>query len=73
MTKDIMIGVDLAKNVFQLHAVSMTGQPKFCKKLSRSGFAKFMGQHTPSVVVMGLAGVHIIGPARWSGLVMKLS
>jgi transposase len=56
MTKDIMIGVDLAKNVFQLHAVSMTGQPKFCKKLSRSGFAKFMGQHTPSVVVMEACG-----------------
>ena len=34
MTKDIMIGVDLAKNVFQLHAASMTGQPKFRKKLS---------------------------------------
>ncbi len=24
--KDTMIGVDLAKNVFQLHAASMTGQ-----------------------------------------------
>lgn len=51
-----MIGVDLAKNVFQLHAVSMTGQPKFCKKLSRSGFAKFMGEHTPSIVVMEACG-----------------
>ena len=52
----MMIGVDLAKNVFQLHAVSMTGQPKFCKKLSRSGFAKFMGEHTPSIVVMEACG-----------------
>lgn len=51
-----MIGVDLAKTVFQLHAVSMTGQPKFCKKLSRSGFAKFMGEHTPSIVVMEACG-----------------
>jgi len=25
MTKDVMIGVDLAKNVFQLHAASLTG------------------------------------------------
>jgi len=32
VTKDIMIGVGLAKNVFQLHAASMTGQPKFRKK-----------------------------------------
>ncbi len=31
-----MIGVDLAKAVFQLHAASMTGQPKFRKKLSQS-------------------------------------
>jgi hypothetical protein len=30
-----MIGVDLAKAVFQLHATSMTGQLKFRKKLSR--------------------------------------
>ena len=51
-----MIGVDLAKNVFQLHAVSMTGQPKFCKKLSRSGFVKFMGEHTPSIVVIEACG-----------------
>lgn len=32
--KDTMIGVDLAKNVFQLHGASMTGQLKFRKKLS---------------------------------------
>ncbi|ETI62929.1 hypothetical protein C100_15285 [Sphingobium sp. C100] len=31
-----MIGVDLAKSVFQLHAASMTGEPKFRKKLDTS-------------------------------------
>ena len=56
MTKDIMIGVDLAKNVFQLHAASMTGQAKFRKKLSRQSFPKFMAEQPPSVVVMEACG-----------------
>ena len=56
MTKDIMIGVDLAKNVFQLHAASMTGEPKFCKKLSRRSFSRFMAEHLPAVVVMEACG-----------------
>ena len=56
MTKDTMIGVDLAKNVFQLHAASMTGQPKFRKKLSRQNFLKFMAEQPPAVVVMEACG-----------------
>lgn len=56
MTKDTMIGVDLAKNVFQLHAASMTGQPQFCKKLSRQSFTRFMAEQPPTVVVMEACG-----------------
>lgn len=56
MTKDTMIGVDLAKNVFQLHAASMTGQPRFCKKLSREKFRSFMAEQPPAVVVMEACG-----------------
>lgn len=51
-----MIGVDLAKNVFQLHAASMAGQLQFRKKLSRQSFAKFMAEHPPAVVVMEACG-----------------
>ncbi|WP_417426903.1 IS110 family transposase [Hoeflea sp.] len=51
-----MIGVDLAKAVFQLHATSMTGQLRFCKKLSRQSFLKFMAEHPPAVVVMEACG-----------------
>jgi len=51
-----MIGVDLAKNVFQLHAASMAGQPQFRKKLSRQSFGKFMAQQPPAVVVMEACG-----------------
>lgn len=51
-----MVGIDLAKNVFQLYAASMTGQPKFRKKLSRQSFLKFMDDQPPAVVVMEACG-----------------
>ncbi|WP_176598918.1 MULTISPECIES: IS110 family transposase [Sphingobium] len=51
-----MIGVDLAKSVFQIHAASMTGQLKFRKKLSRQNFPKFMADQPPAVVVMEACG-----------------
>jgi transposase len=51
-----MIGVDLAKAVFQLHGASLTGQVKFRKKLSRQGFAEFMAKHPPAIVVMEACG-----------------
>jgi len=56
VTKDTMIGVDLAKSVFQLHGASMTGQPKFRKKLSRQGFAEFMSKQPPAIIVMEACG-----------------
>lgn len=51
-----MIGVDLAKSVFQVHGASMTGQPKFRKKLSRQVFADFMAKQPPAIVVMEACG-----------------
>lgn len=54
--KDTMIGVDLAKSVFQLHAASMMGEPKFRKRLSRQSFGKFMAEQPPAVVVMEACG-----------------
>ena len=56
MMKDMMIGVDLAKSVFQLPAASMTGEPKFRKKLSRQSFLKFMAELPPAAVVMEACG-----------------
>ncbi len=57
--KDTMIGVDLAKSVFQVHGASMTGQVKFRKKLSRQQFHKFMSDHRPCVVVLeSCSGAH---------------
>ncbi len=54
--KDTMIGVDLAKRVFQLHGASMTGQVKFRKKLTREQFRRFMSEHPACVVVFEACG-----------------
>ena len=53
---DTMIGVDLAKNVFQLHGASLTGELKFRKKLSRPQFRKFMEKQPASIVVFEACG-----------------
>lgn len=66
--KDTMIGVDLAKSVFQLHATSLTGELKFRKKLSRQGFVRFMKEHGPAVVVMEACG----GANFWSREMVRL-
>jgi transposase len=59
MTNDRIIGVDLAKNVFQLHIASMTGQVQVRQKLSRQQFRKLMTEHPPTLVVMeACAGAH---------------
>lgn len=53
---DTMIGVDLAKNVFQLHGASLTGEVLFRKKLSRSQFRRFMEAQPASIVVFEACG-----------------
>ena len=54
--KDTMIGVDLAKRVFQVHGASLTGDVKFRKKLTREQFRKFMSELAPGVVVFEACG-----------------
>lgn len=53
---DTMIGVDLAKNVFQLHGATMAGEVKFRKKLSRGQFLRFMSEQPPALVVIEACG-----------------
>jgi len=56
MTTDTMIGIDLAKNFFQVHATSLTGQVRFRRKLSRLEFRKFMAEQPAPIVVMEACG-----------------
>lgn len=56
MEKVIIIGVDLAKNVFQLHGAANDRSVVFRRKLSRLQFCKFMASHPPCVVAMEACG-----------------
>ena len=53
---DTMIGVDLAKNVFQLHGASLTGEIKFRKKLTRVQFQKFIAKQPACIIVFEACG-----------------
>jgi transposase len=46
-----MIGVDLAKRVFQLHGTTVAGEVKFRKKLTRDQFQAFMAAQPAALVV----------------------
>jgi len=66
--KDTMIGVDLAKNVFQLHGSTMMGHVKFRKKLTRLQFCQFMSDQPPAMVVMEACG----SASYWAREMIKL-
>jgi len=52
MEDDIIVGVDLAKNVFQVHGANRSGAVLFRKKLSRPQFMKFMTAQPSCLVAM---------------------
>lgn len=52
--KDTIIGVDLAKSVFQLHEV--TSHATVCKKLTREQFRRYMTKHSACLVVFEACG-----------------
>jgi transposase len=54
--KDTMIGVDLAKRVFQVHGASMRGEVQFRRKLTCTQFRTIMAQQVPAVVVFEACG-----------------
>ena len=56
MSEVSIIGVDLAKQVIQLHGAAADGRALFRKKLSRPQFAKFMASQGRCVVAMEACG-----------------
>ena len=52
MSEATLIGVDLAKRVFQLHGARADGSVVFRKKLSRPQLAAFVAQHPRCVIAM---------------------
>jgi len=48
----IRIGVDLAKNYFQIHALASEGDPAVTRKLKRSKMHEFFSQIEPCLIGM---------------------
>lgn len=51
-----IVGIDLAKQVFQVHGATRDGNVLFRKKLARSQFLRFMASLPPCVVAMEACG-----------------
>ncbi len=59
-----IIGLDLAKNIFQVHGAGADGSVVFRRKLSRAQLLKFLSVQPPCVVAMeACASAHHWGRA----------
>jgi transposase len=56
MKEVTIIGVDLAKSVFQVHGAAVDGSTVFRKKLTRAQFASFMAEQPTCLVAMEACG-----------------
>ena len=54
--KDMIIGVDLAKRIFQVHGATRSGDVVYRKKLSREQFRAFLAGLPASLVVFEACG-----------------
>lgn len=62
MNEVSMIGLDLAKNVFQAYGARADGSDAFRPKVSRAQLLKFIGGQPPCIVAMeACAGAHYCG------------
>ena len=68
MSEIITVGLDLAKNVFQVHGADGAGQAILRKKLRRDQVLAFFGQMPPCVVAMEACG----GAHFWGREIAKL-
>jgi transposase len=59
------VGVDLAKDVFQLHGVDRAERPVWCKRLKRNRWIEEIEQNVEPGVEIGMepAEARITGPA----------
>lgn len=65
MDEVIIVGVDLAKQVFQLHGAASDGRVIFRKKLSRAQFARFIAALPPASLQWRPVERCIIGDGKW--------
>ncbi|MCU7807234.1 MAG: IS110 family transposase, partial [Candidatus Thiodiazotropha sp. (ex Semelilucina semeliformis)] len=63
------IGIDLAKNVFQIHAADARGKTVFTKRLSRKHFLSFFANLSPCRIGMEVCG----GANYWARQLQQLA
>jgi transposase len=71
MSEVTIIGIDLAKRVFQLHGAFQDGSVAFRKKLSRGQLLAFVARHPKCVIAMeASAAAHgrDLLPENWTDL-----
>ena len=74
MSEIITVGLDLAKNVFQVHGAHGTGRAVLRKKLRRAQVLEFFGQLPPCVVAMeACGGAHFAARTFGSGAARSAS
>ena len=56
MTKVTLLGIDIAKEIFQLHGITALGNAVLRKKLKRSELIKFIANLEPCTIVMETCG-----------------
>ena len=66
--KTIMIGLDLAKNVFQVHGVDAGGQVIMRRQLRRAQVEPFFGKLAPTIVGMETCG----GAHNWARVLQRM-
>lgn len=53
---DMIVGVDLAKTVFQLHGATADGRPAFRKKVPHQQFLRFLSAYHGAIIAMEACG-----------------
>jgi transposase len=67
----VTVGIDLAKNVFQVHAIDADGKVLVRRQLRRAELLKFFSVLPPCLVGMEACASAIIGAASFSLLAMR--
>ncbi len=71
MSEIITTGLDLAKNVFQVHGSDCGGLAVLCKKLRRGQVLAFIGQLPFCIVAMEACGGAHFGAVRSASLAIS--
>ena len=62
MNKISVIGLDLAKNVFQVHGIDLHGEVIVRKQLKRSQLRQFFAKLEPCLIGMEACGMSCLEP-----------